>query len=629
MFRQLNIFSLTLLLLIATVCPATAEIATWAHSFGDGEGDFYANSMQMTSDGGFILGGVIATWFQIGHFDSLLMRLNSSGDLIWSLQDPNYSDYNHINWVEQTSDGGFIAGGKLDGAWLMKLDSDGNIQWEKTYMEQVDSYREVVKIHEIPNKGYIMIGNEIASDFSETKMWLVQIDLNGNIVWQKGFSIQGDKFISVGDLEVTSDDGFILCGSYQGGSWILKTDSVGEIVWQKFSIDGYVGQISPTSDGGYFALGSDGVNSVFLKLNRLGEIQWQRMIDPADLNWVYAYANSFRELPDGAFLIVGIGALPDWPNSPRQWLIKINAKGKLLWQKSFSNVFGGALVASTADGGIAMAGGEFSYLSNEYGRNNTFNSYSIERKLIPSEGTLGQNILISKMNKNGNVDTLCTSKDKFLFQNSQISFKDGSLNPEIPTVQSTDVSFTFSRSQQWEFENHTFCDEFEKNALSKDWRFHGNWSQKRGNLIGNGSGSNNATALIPMKDVSYYAVRAELQTSGGHDDEVSLIAYWQNKDNYVELIMSKTYGHWAFQRWVDGSIVNYDSVSREISTDRLYPVSIVLSNQESGPVLVANTGSSFLYLPLPPDASMMGKIGFRAKDAKGVFGSLRIRGNVQ
>jgi hypothetical protein len=54
-----------------------------------------------------------------------------------------------------------------------------------------------------------------------------------------------------------------------------------------------------------------------------------------------------------------------------------------------------------------------------------------------------------------------------------------------------------------------------------------------------------------------------------------------------------------------------------------------LLQQQNGAALVANTGSAFLQLLLPEGTSMGGKVGFRAKGAKGIFYSLRILGNTQ
>jgi hypothetical protein len=49
MFRQKEVYLAAFLFLLFTTIPVHAEIATWAHSFGDGESDFYAKSMQTTS----------------------------------------------------------------------------------------------------------------------------------------------------------------------------------------------------------------------------------------------------------------------------------------------------------------------------------------------------------------------------------------------------------------------------------------------------------------------------------------------------------------------------------------------------------------------------------------------------
>ena len=110
----------------------------WAKTYGDfGAEPIY--SVQQTSDGGYIVAGVI---YQIGvYFDSLLLKLDSNGNAEWQ-KFYGGSNWDYARLVQQTSDGGYVVAGETEYngvvfdysySWLLKLDSMGSVEWHKTY----------------------------------------------------------------------------------------------------------------------------------------------------------------------------------------------------------------------------------------------------------------------------------------------------------------------------------------------------------------------------------------------------------------------------------------------------------------------------------------------------------------
>ena len=102
-----------------------------------------------------------------GTYDLLVLKLNPDGTVAWQkTYGGSQSDYAYS--IQQTSDGGYIvAGGTVSfGAggsdfWILKLDSDGSVAWQKTYGGLNDDYAQ--SIQQTSDGGYIVAGNTHSS----------------------------------------------------------------------------------------------------------------------------------------------------------------------------------------------------------------------------------------------------------------------------------------------------------------------------------------------------------------------------------------------------------------------------------------------------------------------------------
>jgi len=155
--------------------------------------------------------------------------------------------------VQQTSDGGYIIVGSTesygaggDDVWLIKTDSKGNKEWEKTFGE---SYSDGgYSVQQTSDGGYIITGYTCKSSVIGIKstIWLIKTDSEGNKEWDnRDFPI-----ILGGDprgfaVQQTSDGGYIIVGSTNvwsisstgGNVWLIKTDSQGNEEWDVFLRD--------------------------------------------------------------------------------------------------------------------------------------------------------------------------------------------------------------------------------------------------------------------------------------------------------------------------------------------------------------------------------------------------------
>jgi ribosomal protein S11 len=155
----------------------------WAKTYG-GTGWDEANSVQQTSDGGYIVAGWTRS-FGAGRNDIFLIKTDAKGNIIWAkTYGGTSSDY--ANSVQQTSDGGYIVAG---GTWsfgagyrdifLIKTDANGNVQWAKTYGETSSDYANSVQ--QTSDGGYIVAGGTYSFGAGNYDIFLIKTDAKGNI----------------------------------------------------------------------------------------------------------------------------------------------------------------------------------------------------------------------------------------------------------------------------------------------------------------------------------------------------------------------------------------------------------------------------------------------------------------
>jgi hypothetical protein len=266
-----------LLLLFISYTNLQGQVDTlWTRTFGGADFDAF-KSIQQTTDGGYIIGG--ETWsYGAGLSDAWLIKINSNGNEEWN-QTFGGSAQDYANSILQTTDGGYIIGGEtwsygagLSDAWLIKINSNGNEEWNQTFGGSAQDYAN--SILQTTDGGYIIAGRTESND--EGDVWLIKTDSEGNEEWNKTFGgSDSDRGRSV---QQTADGGYIVAGytqSFGNGSfdaWLIKTDSQGNEEWDKtFGGSDYdaAKSVQQTTDGGYIIAGDtysfgNGENDVWL-----------------------------------------------------------------------------------------------------------------------------------------------------------------------------------------------------------------------------------------------------------------------------------------------------------------------------------------------------------------------------
>ena len=377
--------------------------------------------MYVTSDGGVIAGGTSysdssyeKTKNGKGNGDYWVVKMDKNGTIQWD-KTIGGSDNDNFKSVIQTSDGGYaligesksnISYDKTENSrgssdyWLVKLDSKGNIQWDKTIGGSGTEY--IDHIVQTSDGGYILAGSSdspISGDKSEDSLgfvdyWVVKLDKNGKKVWDK--TIGGSNYDWCSPVALTSDGGVIVGGfslSNKSGNktedsrggydyWLVKLDGNGNIQWDKTiggNADEYCHGINQTSDGGYIIAGSSlsGISGEKTETNRGGADYWAVKIDKnRNIKWNKTiggngddWCNGMIKTSSGGYMLVG-GSLSSASGDKAEnsrggadyWIVNLDSSGRLLGEKTIGGTADdwGNAIAETSTNTFLIGGTSYS-----------------------------------------------------------------------------------------------------------------------------------------------------------------------------------------------------------------------------------------------------------------------------
>jgi uncharacterized delta-60 repeat protein len=360
-----------------------------------GSADDVASSIIQSSDGGYVVAGYTQS-FGAGGWDFYVVKLDSSGNVIWTKTIGGGSD-DVARSIIQSSDGGYVVAGWTNsfgaGGWdfyVVKLDSSGNVVWTKTIGGIGDD--QAWSIIQSSDGGYVVAGNTSSFGAGGWDFYVVKLDANGNVVWTKTIGGTGSQDEAWSIIQ-SSDGGYVVAGwsdSFGAGLrdfYVVKLDANGNVVWSK-TIGGSYGDgahsIIQSSDGGYIVAGSTetfgagGWEMYIVKLNSSGNVQWTKTIGgPA----FFDDALSIIHSSDGGYVVAGytnsFGA-----GGSDFFVVKLDSSGNVVWAKTIGGsddeAWGDSIVQSS-DGGYVVAGWTKSF------------------------GAGGRDIYVVKMDANGNV----------------------------------------------------------------------------------------------------------------------------------------------------------------------------------------------------------------------------------
>lgn len=423
-----------LFLIYSALAAQSTPSIEWQKALGGTHGES-ANAVQQTSDGGYIVAGHSMSndgdvTGNHGGGDYWIVKLNPAGGIQWqkTLGGSNVDDAQSIR---QTTDGGYIIAGSSNSGdgdisgnhgnydyWIVKLDSNGNMQWQKSLggssMDMAQS------IQQTSEGGYIVAGSSSSNDGDVSgnhgggDYWIVKLDINGNIQWQK--SLGGSSSEQVNSVQQTFDGGYIIAGttvstdgditvSYGNNDfWVVKLDSGGNMQWQKTlgNIGDNIGYYAQqTFDGGYIAVGTSFNSSNLesglpdywvIKLSNNGTIEWDKYFGGS----FHDNAITIRQTPEWDYIVAGWtasnnGQVTNHHGNLDYWIIKLDSSGNLKWEKTLGGPDFDYLTALelTADNGYIVSGSTGSTSGDVTGHHGMIDAWIV--KLSPEQLGIPEN----------------------------------------------------------------------------------------------------------------------------------------------------------------------------------------------------------------------------------------------
>ena len=185
--KKLLIVAISLLSILVFHTEKSHSASYWSKTYS-GDYEDIVRSVQQTSDGGFIAAANTRS-FGVLSQDLWVIKLNENGTVSWQ-KTYGGSGYSHAYSIQQTSDGGYVVAGYTNSSgagsfdfWVLKLDENGDISWQKIYGgSNGDSAK---SIQQTSDGGYIVTGNTTSFGAGNYDLWVLKLDGNGNVSWQK------------------------------------------------------------------------------------------------------------------------------------------------------------------------------------------------------------------------------------------------------------------------------------------------------------------------------------------------------------------------------------------------------------------------------------------------------------
>jgi uncharacterized delta-60 repeat protein len=438
----------------------------WSKTIGGiyGEG---AHSIIQSSDGGYIVAGSTET-FGAGGWEMYIVKLDSAGNVQWTKTIGGPSFFDDAVSIIQSSDGGYVVSGYTNsfGAggsdfFVVKLDSSGNVVWAKTIGGSGnDAWGN--SIIQSSDGGYVVVGHTQSFGAGGVDFYVVKLAPDGTLGCHDSFQnpitssggnvgsptssssspsstvsspspvsyslattdialcmltfaerIGGSNDDFANSIIQSSDGGYVVAGYTNsfGGSYdfyVVKLYSSGSVAWTKTiggSGDDQANSVVQSSDGGYVvagyttSFGASGADMYVVKLGSGGNVQWTKTIGGSDDD----FANSVIQSSDGGYVIAGytqsFGA-----GGYDMYVVKLDSNGNVVWTKTIggSNSDVANSIVQSSDGGYVVAGETLSF------------------------GASGRDIYVVKLDSSGNIvwtKTIGGSWDDFA--NSVIQSSDG------------------------------------------------------------------------------------------------------------------------------------------------------------------------------------------------------------
>jgi|GEM_PF-537269 len=332
--------------------------------------------------------------------------------------------------IAESQDGGLLLAGYAEGSggdistihggsdvWLVKLNTSGALLWEISLGGANDDRAKAVV--QSTDGGYIIAGStesvqgDVSLNRGQSDAWVIKVNSQGKLVWETTFG--GSLMDAAEDLSPTSDGGALIVGwtessdglisSHKGGKdlWMVRVDQAGALVFEKTfggSLDEEGSAIANAPDGNFLISGYSTSSDGDLIQNKGDRDLWVLNITPdGEINWQKSFGGSEIDVAhaidvgtNGQVVVAGSTSSFDGDVSSSKggfdlWVLKLDWFGNLLWEKTYG---GGnhdeAYSVVLSSNGVISAGGYSNSLDGDRSQSLGLNDYWVIQ--LDSEGSL-------------------------------------------------------------------------------------------------------------------------------------------------------------------------------------------------------------------------------------------------
>lgn len=264
--------------------------------------------------------------------------------------------------------------------WIVKLSPNGEIEWERTFGGMFsDELKSIV----ITGDGYLAGGtsnsiqsaDKTAENLGMSDFWIIKLDQNGEEQWQRTYGGEGDESLA---QMIETPNGFLLAGSSnsktsqtrKSGSsngtdfWVLEIDKQGEPIWDNSYDFGRWDVLVNVADGGFenlsrqktYLIGgyastetlnkrtdNKGINDyIALKINSKGEMLWNKTIGGNETDQLKGLAQT----RDGGYILAGNSDSKKSDDKDRAsiggndyWVVKLGSEKKTNEERELVEIY--------------------------------------------------------------------------------------------------------------------------------------------------------------------------------------------------------------------------------------------------------------------------------------------------
>ncbi len=215
-YTYINLFFLTVIL----HAPSLTFSQEWVRTFSNSNRSVFTRQIIESYDHGYILGSDIAAVSGGLLKTGWIIKLDVNGNVLWDKKLGNGVRMWEIEGIDETPDGGLILTGGADtldntwyDPWVTKLDACGEIEWCRIFYSN-DDLNAGVKIKSLNDNSFIFLLNNWGGTFPESSVWLMHLDHTGEIIWEQEYFkydtlIRGEEPRS---LAVAPDGNYMVSG---------------------------------------------------------------------------------------------------------------------------------------------------------------------------------------------------------------------------------------------------------------------------------------------------------------------------------------------------------------------------------------------------------------------------------